>query len=506
MPECHPSGIAATMSLAPARGQEITPGNRHRRSRRLRLLHQSGARGNLTCLRAECGDAGIRWPVVKETARQRRLDRRVDEWRSRTPKLRPFAGRRVTVTGPGRSAAARSCCCCRSVKAAPAREAEALARSSSSRCSYRGRARRGRGSSSECARAGSGRPSTRRPSEGGLAEGMGCFGCHGPAGPSRSGTPERRAGGPGWTAERDDVEPRRARRAGVDLKDGRSIATDAGALIKMPAYETRLRRRRPTTSSPTCSPPRTSVRSRTRRRRGHEAAYRLGCFGCHGAEWARPGETQDRSRDTSRRGTATTSPIWSATTVSSPSGCETRERSLPREPGREELLQTRRSRCRLRRSRHGRRASRARRLTWPGCVPTPRDPLKPAPRLVPGPRARRRGVRGRGVIIQDESTPSTRRSVRASWRRLPRSGALKAATASRAAGDELTAGHTYASTVGVDAVELRASSASHRKRGGFLPLYEDRGRPRISGDRMPFGGMLTAMEIERCARGSTRAL
>lgn len=62
---------------------------------------------------------------------------------------------------------------------------------------------------------------------------------------------------------------------------------------------------------------------------------------------------------------------------------------------------------------------------------------------------------------------------------------------------ELSAGRTFVNTVGVDATEL---SGFKRVASGHAPdsyLYmKIAADPRIVGERMPFGGMLTAGEID----------
>jgi hypothetical protein len=64
-------------------------------------------------------------------------------------------------------------------------------------------------------------------------------------------------------------------------------------------------------------------------------------------------------------------------------------------------------------------------------------------------------------------------------------------------GMNLSAGQAYVSTVGVDAVELsgfkRVAPGSAADSYLYMKLTGD---PRIAGDRMPFGGTLTATEIE----------
>ena len=64
-------------------------------------------------------------------------------------------------------------------------------------------------------------------------------------------------------------------------------------------------------------------------------------------------------------------------------------------------------------------------------------------------------------------------------------------------GMDLSAGKAYASTVGVDATELSGFKrvASGNAADSYLYM-KIAGDPRIAGDRMPFGGTLTAAEID----------
>jgi mono/diheme cytochrome c family protein len=121
-----------------------------------------------------------------------------------------------------------------------------------------------------------------------IAARMGCFGCHGEGGGQPISNPGAKGGEvPGWPGgtwmmwNRDERDVR-----GWILK-GRpeSREPDAGALIKMPAYESRLSGREIddlvayvlAASHFGAIPDETASA-------GHETAYRLGCFGCHGAE------------------------------------------------------------------------------------------------------------------------------------------------------------------------------------------------------------------------------
>jgi hypothetical protein len=64
-------------------------------------------------------------------------------------------------------------------------------------------------------------------------------------------------------------------------------------------------------------------------------------------------------------------------------------------------------------------------------------------------------------------------------------------------GMNLTAGNTYANTVGVDAVELPPFKRVVPNHSADSYLYMKlAGDPRILGDRMPEGGILTATELD----------
>jgi hypothetical protein len=64
-------------------------------------------------------------------------------------------------------------------------------------------------------------------------------------------------------------------------------------------------------------------------------------------------------------------------------------------------------------------------------------------------------------------------------------------------GMDLTDGHTYVNTVGVDAVELQGFKRVDPGHAEDSYLYmKIAGDPRITGDRMPQGGVLTADEID----------
>jgi mono/diheme cytochrome c family protein len=121
-----------------------------------------------------------------------------------------------------------------------------------------------------------------------IAERMGCFGCHGPGGGQPIANPGSKGGEvPGWPGgtwmmwNRDESDVR----AWILKGRPERREPDAGALIKMPAFETRL--------APgevddlvayVLAASHFGPIPDDRAAAGHEAAYRLGCFGCHGAE------------------------------------------------------------------------------------------------------------------------------------------------------------------------------------------------------------------------------
>lgn len=121
-----------------------------------------------------------------------------------------------------------------------------------------------------------------------IAEAMGCFGCHGPGG----GQPIPNVGAkggevPAWTGgtwmmwNRDESDLR------AWILEGRPAhrEADAAALIKMPAYKSRLAPKEvDDLVAYVLAASHFGPIPDERASAGHEAAYRLGCFGCHGAE------------------------------------------------------------------------------------------------------------------------------------------------------------------------------------------------------------------------------
>ena len=121
-----------------------------------------------------------------------------------------------------------------------------------------------------------------------LAERMGCFGCHGSGGGQPISNPGAKSGEvPGWTGgtwmmwNRDESDVR----SWILIGHPAHREVDAGALIKMPAYEKRLTPKETddlvafVLAASHFGPIADDEASN-----GHEAAYRLGCFGCHGPE------------------------------------------------------------------------------------------------------------------------------------------------------------------------------------------------------------------------------
>jgi len=121
-----------------------------------------------------------------------------------------------------------------------------------------------------------------------VAEQMGCFACHGPGGGQPIPNPGAKGGEvPGWSGGTWMMWNRDERDLRAWILKGRPEhrEADPGALIKMPAYESRLS---PKDTDDLVAyvlavshfgPIADEAASA-----GHEVAYRLGCFGCHGPE------------------------------------------------------------------------------------------------------------------------------------------------------------------------------------------------------------------------------
>jgi len=121
-----------------------------------------------------------------------------------------------------------------------------------------------------------------------IAERMGCFGCHGPGGEKPIANPGAKGGEvPAWGGGNWMMWNRDASDVRAWILKGRPEhrAPDPGALIAMPAYEGRLTPDEiddlvvyvlAASHFGAIDDPRAAA--------GHEVAYRLGCFGCHGPE------------------------------------------------------------------------------------------------------------------------------------------------------------------------------------------------------------------------------
>lgn len=121
-----------------------------------------------------------------------------------------------------------------------------------------------------------------------VAERMGCFGCHGLGGGQPIANPGAKGGEvPGWTGgtwmmwnhDERDV------RAWILKGHPDNREPDTGALIKMPAFESRLSSRETDdlVAYVLAASHFGAIEDETASA-GHELAYKLGCFGCHGAE------------------------------------------------------------------------------------------------------------------------------------------------------------------------------------------------------------------------------
>jgi mono/diheme cytochrome c family protein len=121
-----------------------------------------------------------------------------------------------------------------------------------------------------------------------VAVSMGCFGCHGPGGAQPIPNPGSKSGEvPGWTGGTWMMWNKTEADVRAWIVDGHPAGRepDPGGLLKMPAYGRFVRGRDREdliayvlAVSQFGPPPSDAVGS------GHEVAYRLGCFGCHGPE------------------------------------------------------------------------------------------------------------------------------------------------------------------------------------------------------------------------------
>jgi len=121
-----------------------------------------------------------------------------------------------------------------------------------------------------------------------IAERMGCFGCHGADGGRPIANPGSKGGEvPGWTGGTWMMWNRDERDLRAWIVRGRPDhrEPDPGALIKMPAYGDRLRAGElDDLVAYVLTASHFGAIDDERAAAGHEAAYRLGCFGCHGPE------------------------------------------------------------------------------------------------------------------------------------------------------------------------------------------------------------------------------
>ena len=121
-----------------------------------------------------------------------------------------------------------------------------------------------------------------------VAERMGCFGCHGAGGAEPIANPGAKGGEvPRWSGGTWMMWNRNEGDLRAWILDGKAPhrEPDAGALIRMPAYRGRLGAREADdlvayVLAVSHFGPIEDELAAT----GHETAYRLGCFGCHGPE------------------------------------------------------------------------------------------------------------------------------------------------------------------------------------------------------------------------------
>jgi mono/diheme cytochrome c family protein len=121
-----------------------------------------------------------------------------------------------------------------------------------------------------------------------LAERMGCFGCHGAGGGQPISNPGAKGGEvPAWTGGTWMMWNRNERDVRAWIVQGRPEhrEPDPGALIKMPAYGSRLRAHELNDLvAYVLTASHFGAIDDEKAAAGHEAAYRLGCVGCHGPE------------------------------------------------------------------------------------------------------------------------------------------------------------------------------------------------------------------------------
>lgn len=121
-----------------------------------------------------------------------------------------------------------------------------------------------------------------------IAEAMGCFGCHGPGGARPIPNPGAKGGEvPAWVGGTWMMWNREEADVRAWILDGRPPGRppDEGALITMPAYRGRLSDREvDDLVAFVLAVSHFGAIDDERAAAGHETAYRLGCFGCHGPE------------------------------------------------------------------------------------------------------------------------------------------------------------------------------------------------------------------------------
>ena len=121
-----------------------------------------------------------------------------------------------------------------------------------------------------------------------VAAGMGCFGCHGPGGAAPIPNPGAKGGEvPGWVGGTWMMYNHDSSDLRGWILDGHPAGRepDAGALVKMPAYRSRLSRQEADDLvAYVLAASHFGTIDDAAASAGHDAAYRLGCFGCHGPE------------------------------------------------------------------------------------------------------------------------------------------------------------------------------------------------------------------------------
>ena len=119
-----------------------------------------------------------------------------------------------------------------------------------------------------------------------VAERMGCFGCHGPSGAAGIANPGTDGTVPAWSDGTwmmyNDTEA--DVRAWIVDGHAPGTAVDPAALIQMPAYKGRLADAELDDLTAYVLTEMQFGDPGGQAAAGHEAAHRLGCFGCHGAE------------------------------------------------------------------------------------------------------------------------------------------------------------------------------------------------------------------------------